>query len=34
LESMLLLALLEQHKKFSRTIDELYQELELLKSKP
>ena len=34
LEAMLLLSLLEQHKKFSRTVAELYRELEILKSKP
>jgi len=34
LEAMLLLSLLEQHKKFFRTIDELYRELDILKSKP
>ena len=33
LELMLILAILEQHKKFSRTIDELYRELDILKSK-
>ncbi|MGA7192151.1 MAG: hypothetical protein WBW94_00870 [Anaerolineales bacterium] len=33
LESMLILALLEQHKKFSRIIDELYREIDALKSK-
>lgn len=34
LESMLILALLEQHKKFSRIIDELYREINTLKPKP
>jgi hypothetical protein len=33
LESMLLLAVLEQHKTFTRTVAELYRELDILKSK-
>ena len=34
LESMLLLALLEQHKTLTHTVAELYRELDILKSKP
>ena len=33
LEAMLILALLEQHKKFSRIIDELHREIDALKPK-